>query len=64
MQPHALYKALREYDPVHWDPYMHAWVVTSYRESVQALSDFSAERIPSAAYLDKLGLAVDAESLQ
>jgi hypothetical protein len=37
---------------------MHAWVVTSYRESVQALSDFSAERIPSAAYLDKLGLAV------
>lgn len=58
MQPHALYKALREYDPVHWDPYMHAWVVTSYRESVQALSDFSAERIPSAAYLDKLGLAV------
>ena len=58
MQPHALYKALREYDPVHWDPYMHAWVVTSSRESVQALSDFSAERIPSAAYLDKLGLAV------
>jgi pimeloyl-[acyl-carrier protein] synthase len=58
MHPHVLYRALREYDPVHWDPYMHAWVVTSYRESVQVLSDFSAERIPSAAYLEKLGLAV------
>ncbi len=57
-QPHVLYKALREYDPVHWDPYMHAWVVTSYRESVQVLSDFSSERIPSAAYLEKLGLTV------
>jgi pimeloyl-[acyl-carrier protein] synthase len=56
--PHVLYSALREYDPVHWDPYMHAWVVTTYRESVQVLSDFSAERIPSAASLDKLGLKV------
>jgi pimeloyl-[acyl-carrier protein] synthase len=58
MDPHVLYRALREYDPVHWDPYVHAWVVTSYRESVQVLSDFSAERIPSASYLDKLGLSV------
>lgn len=57
-QPHVLYKALREYDPVHWDPYMHAWVVTGYRESVQVLSEFSSERIPSAAYLEKLGLTV------
>jgi cytochrome P450 len=31
--PYALYRALREHDPVHWDPYMHAWVVTSYRRS-------------------------------
>jgi pimeloyl-[acyl-carrier protein] synthase len=54
--PHVLYRALREYDPVHWDPYTHAWVVTSYRESVQVLTEFSAERIPSAAYLQKLGL--------
>ena len=56
--PHELYKALREYDPVHWDPYSHAWVVTSYREVVQVVSEFSSERIPSAAYLDKLGLKV------
>jgi len=56
--PHALYRALREYDPVHWDPYMHAWVVTTYRESVQVLTDFSAERIPSDADLERLGLKV------
>jgi len=56
--PHGLYKALREYDPVHWDPYLHAWIVTTYRESVQVLTDFSSERIPSNAYLEKLGLSV------
>jgi len=56
--PHVIYRALREYDPVHWDPYTHAWVVTSYRESVQVLTDFSSERIPSAVYLEKLGLNV------
>ncbi len=38
--PHVLYKALREYDPVHWDPYTHAWVVTTYRESVQVAVRF------------------------
>ncbi len=57
-RPYELYRALREYDPVHWDPYTHAWVVTSYREVVQVVSEFSSERIPSAAYLDKLGLKV------
>ncbi len=58
VHPHELYRALREYDPVHWDPYMHAWVVTTYREAVQVLSEFSSERIPSADYLNKLGLTV------
>ena len=58
VHPHVIYRALREYDPVHWDPYAHAWVVTTYSESVEVLSDFSSERIPSAAYLDKLGLKV------
>src|SRR5580700_7395639 len=54
--PHALYRALREYDPVHWDPYMHAWVVTSYSEVVTVLMDYSAERAPAPEYLDRLGL--------
>jgi hypothetical protein len=31
--PSTHYRSLRSYDPVHWDPYMHAWVVTSYSEA-------------------------------
>src|SRR5580693_2330751 len=57
-EPYALYRALREYDPVHWDPYMHAWVVTSYPEVVTVLKDFSADRTPPPAYLDQLGLSL------
>jgi pimeloyl-[acyl-carrier protein] synthase len=56
--PYALYRALREYDPVHWDPYMHAWVVTSYPEVVTVLTTYSADRTPAPAYLDRLGLSV------
>jgi pimeloyl-[acyl-carrier protein] synthase len=54
--PHAIYTALREYDPVHWDPYMHAWVITSYPEVVYVLTNCSADRTPAPEYLDKLGL--------
>src|ERR1700689_986479 len=54
--PHLHYRALREYDPVHWDPYMHAWVVTSYPEAVTVLMNYSADRTPAPAYLDRLGL--------
>ena len=56
--PHALYRSLREYDPVHWDPYMHAWVVTSYPEVVTVLMNYSADRTPPPAYLDRLGLSL------
>jgi pimeloyl-[acyl-carrier protein] synthase len=55
--PHQLYRRLREYDPVHWDPYMHAWVVTSYSEVVTVLMNYSADRTPPPAYLDQLGLS-------
>ena len=55
--PYALYRALREYEPVHWDPYMHAWVVTSYREVVTVLANYSADRTPASDYLDQLGLS-------
>jgi len=57
-EPHALYRSLREHSPVHWDPYMHAWVVTSYAETVTVLKDFSADRTPPLAYLDQLGLSL------
>lgn len=55
--PHSLYRALRERDPVYWDPYMHAWVVTSYPEVVTVLANCSANRTFQPAYLDRLGLS-------
>src|SRR5271165_247515 len=55
--PYALYRALRMHDPVHWDPYMHAWVVTSYSEVVDVLTNYSADRAPASDYLDRLGLS-------
>lgn len=55
--PHQIYRPLRDYDPVHWDPYMHAWVVTAYNEVVTVLMSYSADRTPAPAYLDELGLS-------
>lgn len=55
--PHTIYNILRDRDPVHWDPYMHAWVVTSYPEVVTVMMTYSADRTPAPAYLDKLGLS-------
>jgi pimeloyl-[acyl-carrier protein] synthase len=55
--PYALYRTLREHDPVHWDPYMHAWVVTGYSEVVEVLTNYSADRAPEADHLDRLGLS-------
>ena len=55
--PHVLYRALREYDPVHWDPYMHAWVVTSYSEVISVITNYSSDRTPPVDYLDRLGLS-------
>jgi hypothetical protein len=55
--PYALYRNLREYDPVHWDPYLHSWVVTSYREVVKVLMTCSADRTPAPEYLERLGLS-------
>ena len=55
--PYAFYRSLRDYSPVHWDPYLHAWVVTSYPEVVTVLKNYSADRTPPPAYLDRLGLS-------
>jgi len=56
--PSAHYRAMREHDPVHWDPYMHAWVVTSYQEVLTVLTSYSSDRTPSRDYLDRLGLSL------
>lgn len=44
--PHALFKQLRENEPVHWSPKLSAWVVTSYELATDVLTDkvFSADR--------------------
>jgi cytochrome P450 len=55
--PYAFYRSLREQDPVHWDPYTHAWVVTGYPEVITTLMDYSADRAPASDYLDRLGLS-------
>ena len=55
--PSAHYHSLRSHDPVHWDPYMHAWVVTSYTEAVNVLLNYSADRTPAPKHLDSLGLS-------
>ena len=54
--PYPLYRQLREEDPVHWDPYLHAWVVTRYADVVDVLHRFSADRTPTPERLADLGL--------
>jgi cytochrome P450 len=54
--PYPLYTRLREEAPVLWDPYLHAWVVTRYRDVIEVFQRMSAERTPSPARLAELGL--------
>jgi pimeloyl-[acyl-carrier protein] synthase len=54
--PYPLYHRLRSEDPVHWDPFLHAWVVTRYDDVVRVLMDFSALRTATPEQLTKLGL--------
>lgn len=54
--PYPLYKRLRDEAPVHWDPYLHAWVVTRYSEVVEVLLHFLADRTPTPERLEELGM--------
>jgi len=56
--PYPLYRKMREYEPVHWDPYMASWVVTSYAECVTVLSKYKAARTPTPEHLEAMGLSV------
>ena len=55
--PYPLYQQLRSADPVHWDPFLHAWVVTRYADVVTVLLRFSANRTPTPQQLEAIGLA-------
>jgi cytochrome P450 len=55
--PYPLYDRLRSEDPVHWDPFLHSWIVTRYEDVVTVLRDFSAARTPTPEQLASIGLA-------
>ena len=55
--PYPLYHRLRSEDPVHWDPFLHAWVVTRYADVVTVFQRFSANRTPTPEQLTALGLS-------
>ena len=55
--PYPLYHRLRTEDPVHWDPFLHAWVVTRYADVLTVLLRFSADRTPTPEKLSAMGLA-------
>ena len=55
--PYPLYARLRSEDPVHWDPFLHAWVVTRYEDVLTVLHDYSADRTPSPEQLTAMGLS-------
>src|SRR5258708_30277891 len=54
--PYPLFHRLRSEDPVHWDPFLHAWVVTRYKDVVTVLHHYSAERTPTPEQLTTMGL--------
>jgi len=55
--PYPLFHRLRREDPVHWDPFLHAWVVTRYADVLEVLHTFSADRTPTPEQLASMGLA-------
>jgi len=55
--PYPLFHRLRTEDPVHWDPFLHAWIVTRYKDVVTVLHYHSAERTPTPEQLTAIGLA-------
>ncbi|PZR76223.1 MAG: cytochrome P450, partial [Chthoniobacterales bacterium] len=55
--PYPLYRRLRNEDPVHWDRFLHTWVVTRYSDVINVLHSFSADRTPTPAQLTAMGLS-------
>src|SRR5215813_8645820 len=55
--PYPLFRRLRTEDPVHWDPFLHTWVVTRYADVLEVLHTFSAERTHTPEKLNAMGLS-------
>jgi hypothetical protein len=54
--PYPLFKRLRTEAPVHWDPFLHTWVVTRYADVLEVLHTFSAQRTHTPEKLAAMGL--------
>jgi len=54
--PYPLYQRLRTEDPVHWDHYLHAWVVTRYSDVVHVFQRYSADRTHTPEKLERMGM--------
>ena len=54
--PYPLFHRLRTEDPVHWDVFLHTWVVTRYADVLEVLHRFSADRTHTPAKLQAMGL--------
>jgi cytochrome P450 len=54
--PYPLYHRLRTEDPVHWDHYLHAWVVTRYADVVHVFQRYSADRTHTPEKLSRMGM--------
>jgi len=55
--PYPLFHRLRREAPVHWDPFLHAWIVTRYSDVLEVLQSFSADRTPTPEQLAAMGLS-------
>jgi pimeloyl-[acyl-carrier protein] synthase len=55
--PYPLFHRLRTEDPVHWDPFLHTWVVTRYTDVLEVLHRFSADRTHAPEKLKSMGLS-------
>jgi cytochrome P450 len=55
--PYPLYARLQSEDPVHWDPFLHAWVVTRYADVAMVLQSFSARCAPTPQKMESMGIS-------
>src|SRR5215831_6509830 len=56
--PYPLYHRLRSEDPVHWDPFLHKWVVTRYADALTVLHHFSANCVITPEQLQAMSLSL------
>src|SRR6266446_4249187 len=55
--PYPLFHRLRTEDPVHWDSFLHAWVVTRYSDVFSILHRFSADCAPKPEMMAAMAVA-------